>query len=71
MIFWYMRILGNRYNTCRILCDFQSILLYVYVLVHMYSNEYFDTAVVRIRGVLHKLYFVCCIANALSNVFVL
>jgi len=52
MIFWYMRILGNRYNTCGILCDFQSILLYVYVLVRMYSNEYFDATVVRIRGVL-------------------
>lgn len=71
MIFWYMRILCNRYSTFITLCDFWPIVLYVYVLVHMYSDEYFDTAVVRIQGVLHVLYFVCCITNALISVFVL
>jgi len=71
MIFWYVRSLCNRHITFIIFCDFQSILLYVCVLVHMYSDEYFDTAVVRIQGVFHMLYFVCCITNALISVFIL
>ena len=71
MIFWYMTSLCNRCNTLIILCDFQSIWLYVCVLMHMYSDEYFDTALVRIQGVFHMLYFVCCITDALISVFVL
>jgi len=51
-----MTSLCSRYNTFITLCDFQSIWLYVYVLVHMYSDEYFDTAVVRIQ-----VCFMCCI----------
>jgi hypothetical protein len=70
MIVRYMRSLRN-INTFIILCDFQSILLYVCVLVHMYSDEYFDNAVQRIQGVSHILYFVCCITNALVSVCII